>query len=56
MDASPLCSGCSPVNVFRQNRNNEVQQDVFLMLYFSLIFGESVDTEDIDSFCLYRIR
>lgn len=39
-DASPLCSGCSLVNVFRQNRNNEVQHDVFLMLllYFSSYF------------------
>lgn len=39
-DASPLCSGCSLVNIFRQNQNNEVQHDVFLilLLYFSSYF------------------
>lgn len=51
---------CSPANIFWQNQNNEVQHHVFLMLllYISLIFGESVDSEDVsvDSFCLHHIR
>lgn len=51
---------CSPANIFWQNQNNEVQHHVFLMLllYISLIFGESVDNEDVsvDSFCLHHIR
>lgn len=55
-----LCSGCSPANVFQQNRNNELQHDIFVMLwlYFSLISGESVDTEavSIETFCLHHIR
>lgn len=46
-DTSPLCSGCSPGNVF-----------LMLLLYLPLIFGESVETEDesIESFSLHHIR
>lgn len=59
-DASPLCAGCSPTNVSQQNRNNVIRHNVslILLLYFSLIFGKSVDNEDVslDSFSLHHIR